>query len=189
MTASLVDTLAAGLRANTCAVSGPMSAGEARDAIVARASTAAASVASAGASLSAVVACNADVPIPGLVDALVSSGLECLSSDDPAWTERLPGVVVGITGSRLAVAQPAAIALAAAPGSPRGTSLVPPDHICVVRVSDIMATLAEAMVGIAAGDLPSALTWIGGPSRTGDLEMLTTLGVHGPRAVEVVLLA
>jgi len=44
------------------------------------------------------------------------------------------------------------------------------------------------MATIAAGALPSALTWIGGPSRTGDLEMITTLGVHGPRAVEVVLL-
>jgi L-lactate dehydrogenase complex protein LldG len=36
--------------------------------------------------------------------------------------------------------------------------------------------------------MPSALTWIGGPSRTGDLEMITTLGVHGPRAVEIVLI-
>ena len=57
----------------------------------------------------------------------------------------------------------------------------------MVRVADIVPTLAEAMATIAAGEMPSALTWIGGPSRTGDLEMITTLGVHGPRAVEVVL--
>jgi L-lactate utilization protein LutC len=86
------------------------------------------------------------------------------------------------------VARPAAIGLAAAPGSPRGTSLVPPDHVCVLRVADLVDTLADAMQTLAAGELPSALTWIGGPSRTGDLEMITTLGVHGPRTVEVVLL-
>ena len=45
------------------------------------------------------------------------------------------------------------------------------------------------MEDIAAGELPSALSWIGGPSRTADLEMITTLGVHGPRAVEVVLVS
>jgi L-lactate utilization protein LutC len=134
------------------------------------------------------VACNGDVPIPGLVDALEARGLEVLAVGDPSWTERLPDVGVGITGSRLAVVEPAAIALAAGPGSPRATSLVPPEHICVVRVADVLPTLAEAMTGIAAGELPSALTWIGGPSRTGDLEMITTLGVHGPRAVEVVFL-
>ncbi len=52
-----------------------------------------------------------------------------------------------------------------------------------------MATFADAIARVAAGPLPSALTWIGGPSRTGDLEMIQTLGVHGPAAVEVVLVA
>jgi L-lactate dehydrogenase complex protein LldG len=132
--------------------------------------------------------CNADVPIPDLADTLRDRGVELLAPDDRAWITRLPDAAVGITGSRLAVAEPAAIALAAAPGSPRGTSLLPPAHVCVVRVADVMPTLADAMAVIAAHELPSALTWIGGPSRTGDLEMITTLGVHGPRAVDVVLL-
>jgi L-lactate dehydrogenase complex protein LldG len=174
---SLLETLIGSLRANTCAVSGPMSAEEARAAIVERAS------------LHTLVACNGDVPIPGMVDALVARGLEVLACDDPGWSTRLADAGVGITGARLAVVHPAAIALAAAPGSPRATSLVPPEHICVLRVADIIPTLAEAMLSIAAGEMPSALTWIGGPSRTGDLEMITTLGVHGPRAVEVLLIA
>ena len=48
--------------------------------------------------------------------------------------------------------------------------------------------VADAVTRVASGPLPSALTWVGGPSRTGDLEMIQTLGVHGPAAVEVVLL-
>jgi L-lactate utilization protein LutC len=179
LTATLVDELITTLRANTCTVSGPMGCDEARAAVVERA---------ASHGPGSLVACNADVPIPGLAEALVARRLEILAPDDPSWGVRLANAAVGVTGARIAVARPAAIGLAAAPGSPRGTSLVPPDHVCVVRVADLVDTLADAMRTIAAGELPSALTWIGGPSRTGDLEMITTLGVHGPRTVEVVLL-
>jgi L-lactate dehydrogenase complex protein LldG len=172
----VIDTLVTGLRANSCTVTGPMSGDDARAAIVERASA------------HLLVACNDDIAVPGVVEGLRQRGVEVLTPDGPSWPARLADVEVGITGSRLAVAEPAAIALAAAPGAPRGTSLVPPVHICVVRVDALLATLADAMVEIAAAELPSALTWIGGPSRTGDLEMITTLGVHGPRAVEIVLL-
>jgi L-lactate utilization protein LutC len=172
----VIDALVAGLRANSCTVSGPMDADDARAAVLERAS------------LHLFVACNDDVPIPGVVDGLRERGVEVLTPGDAKWSERLVDAEVGITGAHLAVAQPAAIALAAAPGAPRATSLVPPVHLCVVRVDDLMPTLADAMQGIAAGEMPSALTWIGGPSRTGDLEMITTLGVHGPRAVEIVLI-
>ena len=171
----MIDALAAGLRANSCSVWGPMSAHDARAAIVDRAS--------------GLVACNDDVPVPGIVDALRGHGLDVLTPDDPKWTERLAGAAVGITGARVAVVQPPTIALAAAPGSPRATSLVPPEHVCVVRIVDVLATFADAMQGVAGGELPSALTWIGGPSRTADLEMITTFGVHGPRAVGVMLVS
>jgi L-lactate dehydrogenase complex protein LldG len=175
MTSGEIDTLVAALRTNSCTVSGPLSTDDARGAIVDRAAR------------HTLVACNADVPIPGILDALRERGVELLSPADPAWSTRLADAGVGITGAFAAVVEPAAIAVVAAPGSPRGTSLVPGEHICVLRVTDIRPTLADAMRAIAAGEMPSALTWIGGPSRTGDLEMITTLGVHGPRAVEVVL--
>jgi L-lactate dehydrogenase complex protein LldG len=34
----------------------------------------------------------------------------------------------------------------------------------------------------------SNLTLISGPSRTGDIELTLTLGVHGPREIHVVLI-
>ena len=113
-------------------------------------------------------------------------GIEVLLPGDAAWSERLAGAAAGITGARLAVAEPATIALAAAPGSPRATSLLPPAHVCVLRVADVVADLAGALERVGS-DLPSALTWVAGPSRTADLEMITTLGVHGPRTVDVYL--
>jgi len=160
MIASFVEQL----RANACVVHGPVPTADA--------------CALVAGLVHGVVACNGDVPFT--LDG-------ALTPDDPTWSERLPHVDVGVTGARLAVADPAAIALAAGPGAPRATSLVPPAHICVLRVDDIVPTLTDALARVAQEEMPSALTWIGGPSRTGDLEMILTLGVHGPRTVEVVL--
>jgi L-lactate dehydrogenase complex protein LldG len=166
----MIDTLIEGLRANACTVVGPVGPVAALDAIVQRTHD--------------LVACNADVPLPDIAARVE----HVLSPDDPEWSTRLATAAFGVTGARLAVADPAILVLVAAPGAPRSTSLVPPAHICVLRVGDVVPTLADAMARVIDGDLPSALTWIGGPSRTGDLEAITTFGVHGPVSVDVVLL-
>jgi L-lactate utilization protein LutC len=160
----MIDKFCELLRANACVVHGPVAPDGARDLVIERARA-----------LGPAAALNADVPIDRLADRLTLT--------DPRNAD------VGITGSHIAVAEPAAIALAASPGSPRATSLVPPAHIVVVPVDRLVPTLADAFARVVVDPLPSALTWIGGPSRTGDLEMILTLGVHGPRVVEVVLLA
>jgi hypothetical protein len=169
--ARVIEAFVAELRANDCVVHGPLTAAEAHALVVERTRA-----------LGPATACNGDVPFPEL-----AAELDAITPDDPNWRERLPDIPVGITGARLAVADPATIALAAGPGSPRATSLLPGAHICLLRASDIVPSLAAALDRIGA-DLPSALTWIGGPSRTSDLEMIPTLGVHGPRIVEVVLI-
>ncbi|MGH9001503.1 MAG: LUD domain-containing protein, partial [Acidimicrobiia bacterium] len=65
-------------------------------------------------------------------------------------------------------------------------SLVPPAHICLVRASDVVEDLSEAL-GLLSS-MPSAVAWISGPSRSADLEMTLTLGVHGPGSVDVVVI-
>jgi len=160
----MIDTLIAGLRANDCTVVGPLSPDDARNAVLDRAH--------------GLVAWNDDVPL------VPPEGV--LTPHDPTWTDRIAEVDVGVTGAWLAVAEPATMALAAAPGSPRATSLLPPAHVCVLRASNVVESLADALAKV--GQLPSALTWIGGPSRTGDLEMIITLGVHSPRTLDVILL-
>jgi L-lactate dehydrogenase complex protein LldG len=122
-----------------------------------------------------------------LVARLHAAGLAVLVPDDAEWDDALAGTRVGVTGSAVAVVEPAAIGLATGPGMPRATSFVPPVHVCVVRAEDIVPTFADGIEHLAGTPLPSAFTWIGGPSRTGDLEMVQTLGVHGPVAVEVVI--
>ncbi len=123
----------------------------------------------------------------GVEDALTESGCDVLRADDAEWRGRLPDAVVGVTGAAVAVAEQGVVGLACGPGSPRGTSLLPPVHVCVVRASDVVATFGDGIRRVGESTLPSALTWVGGPSRTGDLGMTLTLGVHGPGAVEIVV--
>ena len=76
----------------------------------------------------------------------------------------------------------------AAPGAPRATSLVPPAHICLVFRGTMVEDLAEALGRwTPAADLPSGLVWVSGPSRSADLELVLTVGVHGPGSVDVIV--
>lgn len=114
-------------------------------------------------------------------------GARLLHPDDPDWHGLLPDAGAGITGCAVAVAATGTLAVVAGPGSPRATSLVPASHVCIVRTDDVVAEFADAIARFAAAPMPSAVSWIGGPSRTSDLEMRTTFGVHGPKTVDVVL--
>jgi L-lactate dehydrogenase complex protein LldG len=83
--------------------------------------------------------------------------------------------------------------------------LVPPAHICLVFLGTMVETLAEALrrwerisshenritshenMASTAEDLPSGLVWVSGPSRSADLELVLTVGVHGPGSVDVIV--
>jgi L-lactate dehydrogenase complex protein LldG len=97
----------------------------------------------------------------------------------------------GLTGVDYGVAETGTLVLLSRPGEGRAVSLVPPIHIAVLRRRDIVHELGALFERVAAGErgLPSALTFITGPSSTGDIELVHTVGVHGPRALHLVLLS
>jgi L-lactate dehydrogenase complex protein LldG len=98
---------------------------------------------------------------------------------------------VGITSADYGIAESGTVALLAAPGRGRAVSLLPPVHIAVLRSSDIVYELSELFerVDKERGDLPSALTFITGPSRTADIELVLTVGVHGPKYLYLILVS
>jgi L-lactate dehydrogenase complex protein LldG len=95
---------------------------------------------------------------------------------------------VGVTGCHGALAETGSLALLSLPGCSRTASLLPPLHVALVRPDDLFFAMGDFFDArtdhIAAA---SNLTFITGPSRTADIELSLTIGVHGPARVVVIL--
>jgi L-lactate dehydrogenase complex protein LldG len=108
--------------------------------------------------------------------------------DDPpldvAALDALDGVV---TTCAVAIAETGTIVLDTGSGQgSRAFSLVPDYHLAVVRTGQIVAAVPDA---VAALDPARPLTWISGPSATSDIELSRVEGVHGPRTLDIVIVA
>jgi L-lactate dehydrogenase complex protein LldG len=95
---------------------------------------------------------------------------------------------VGITSAYCLLAETGTIVYRASAEEPRLISLLPPVHIAVVSARRILGGLDEMLSMIARPvDDSSAMVFITGPSRTGDIEQILVRGVHGPGQVHVVI--
>lgn len=97
--------------------------------------------------------------------------------------------LIGITGCFCAVAETGTLMLCGATDSPAAISLLPETHIAIVPASRIVPGMEEAfaLARQELGQLPRAVNFISGPSRTGDIEQTIVLGAHGPYRVHLVL--
>lgn len=71
----------------------------------------------------------------------------------------------------------------------RAMSLIPPVHIVILEKLNIYADLTEAMHAqnwLQTG-MPSNVVLVSGPSKSADIEQTMTYGVHGPKALIVIL--
>jgi L-lactate dehydrogenase complex protein LldG len=97
--------------------------------------------------------------------------------------------LVGLTGCFCATAETGTLVLLSSPQTWASGALLPETHIAVVPASRIVAGHEEAFALIRAerGELPRAVNFVSGPSRTGDIEQTIILGAHGPYRVHVVV--
>jgi L-lactate dehydrogenase complex protein LldG len=94
-----------------------------------------------------------------------------------------------VTGATVAIAETGTVVLQNVAGQGRrAVTLVPDYHLCLVRVEDVVETVPEAM-GRLRGTAGLATTFVSGPSATADIEMTRIKGVHGPRFLDVILIA
>jgi L-lactate utilization protein LutC len=89
---------------------------------------------------------------------------------------------VGVTFCPAFLAETGSIVMPAGPGMGTLASLLPDVHIAISYAERCRVSLAEYLCEDGFS-LPSRLTLVTGPSRTGDIEGTMTTGVHGPRKV------
>ena len=96
-----------------------------------------------------------------------------------------------ITGCDFLIAQTGSLLVSGPSAGGRALSVLPPHHVVVARASQMVPDLATALQQARlryASQWPSFLSFITGPSRTGDIERILVLGAHGPKRVTIFLL-
>jgi L-lactate dehydrogenase complex protein LldG len=95
---------------------------------------------------------------------------------------------IGVTGCDAAIAETASLVAFSGPGQSRSVSLLPPVHIALVPRDRLCYSMAEVFARHRTRfESAAACTIITGPSRTADIELTLTLGIHGPGHVIVIL--
>ena len=100
---------------------------------------------------------------------------------------------IGVTGADLVLAETGSLILLSGDGRPRSTSLLPDTHIAVFDRSRLVESLEQVGIWLEALHVDPArsmsgamITVITGPSRTADIELTLTRGVHGPKDVHAI---
>ena len=135
--------------------------------------------------------------VPGLEEQVEGAGLSLLVPDDlqeVGCRARAASTSVGLTAVDAAFASTGSVLLASGPGRNRSASLLPPRHILLVPMSKIHATFEAWLRSLRgqAGLEPllrqsGQIVFVTGPSRSADIELKLTLGVHGPGAVHAII--
>jgi L-lactate dehydrogenase complex protein LldG len=148
-----------------------------------------------------VVAWHADALGRDVATALTAHGLQASAAPDAEVDrderERRRALAaaadLGVTGVDLAVAETGTLVVVSGAGRPRSASLLPSCHVAVFDREALVESLGQASLVLEAwhdGTPPAwrgaSINFITGPSRTADIELTLTRGVHGPREVHAV---
>ncbi len=85
-----------------------------------------------------------------------------------------------------AIAETGSVVCSSAGGRAVQAGLLPSHHVAIVDAENIFETLDDYFAGCPR-PLPTNITFESGPSRTADIELTLTIGVHGPERLTIIV--
>jgi L-lactate dehydrogenase complex protein LldG len=137
--------------------------------------------------------------LPAKVAKVVRSSLEapCVAVEELAPSDAVAAISraeVGITWAQYAVVSQGALVEIVHDDAQKLASCLPETHIALVSSKSLLPDLGTALKEIGRAIVSSApdrrpiVSFISGPSKTGDIEMRLLYGVHGPLSLQVLVL-
>ena len=121
--------------------------------------------------------------------ATAALGLPCLLTDDGYDVTELEKCDAGITQCEALIAQTGSVLVTNRSAGGRALSVLPPHHVVLARRAQLLPDLTAAFTHLQAkygDDFPTMMSFITGPSRTGDIERILVLGAHGPKRLTIL---
>jgi L-lactate dehydrogenase complex protein LldG len=116
----------------------------------------------------------------GIADSLRGLGVEVVPPQaDP---KQLAECDLGVTGVDAALPETGTLLLRSSPSQPRLVSLLPRVHLALLSGAALRPDLSQAFAEVKTEGYVVCIT---GPSRTADIELTVTVGVHGPKSLYV----
>jgi L-lactate dehydrogenase complex protein LldG len=115
-----------------------------------------------------------------IADHLSSLGVDMVSPT--AEKHEMALCDLGITEADYLLPETGTIVLQSSAEMPRAVSLLPRIHLAIIRPEMLRPDMHQVFAEAKGNNY---LVFITGPSRTADIELTTTLGVHGPRELFV----
>lgn len=117
--------------------------------------------------------------------------LERLFTDRPYDKMELEKCEGALTTCEALIAQTGSVLVTSRGCGGRAISILPPHHVVVARREQLLPDLLAAFALMRqkyGAHYPSMISFITGPSRTGDIERILVLGAHGPKHLTILLL-
>ena len=96
-------------------------------------------------------------------------------------------VTAGFRTAEAAIAETGTVVETSVGGRTLLPGLIADVHVSIVPAASVVARMEEALSAFTA-DPPRNISFLSGPSRTGDIEQTLTVGAHGPKKAIVLLL-
>ncbi len=125
---------------------------------------------------------------PEIEEVVKGLGLPVVWTDKGYDVHDMESCDAGISACDALVAQTGSVLVTSKSSGGRALSVLPPHHVVIATRDQMVRDLTEAFAVVKEkyqDDYPSMISFITGPSRTGDIERILVLGAHGPKKLTV----